>query len=193
MRAGSVTIKADWVMHADAWDLRLFQAVHAATQPSPVALMVARILADGPALLTAALLIGLIAVPCGEMRVSAFRAAGLAVAALMVNGLIGLLWDRPRPFVAGAGPAWIAHAATSSFPSNHLTAQWVIAGVLLLDRRTRPCGLIVAVLGLPMAWARVYLGVHYPSDMLGALGVAGLAMLSAWLVIRRRTRPLTPP
>ena len=92
-----------------------------------------------------------------------------------------------------AGPAWIAHAATSSFPSNHLTAQWVIAGVLLLDRRTRPWGLIVAVLGLPMAWARVYLGVHYPSDMLGALGVAGLAMLSAWLVIRRRTRPLTPP
>jgi len=61
------------------------------------------------------------------------------------------------------------HAATGSFPSDHLTAQRVFAGLLWLDPRTRRWGMVVALPGLPMAWARIYLGVHYPGDMMGRL------------------------
>ena len=39
----------------------------------------------------------------------------------------------------------------------------------------------LALLGLPMAWARIYLGVHFPLDMVGA---ALVAVLSAWLCFR---------
>lgn len=174
-----------------AWDFDLFQMVHATTQPSAGQWLSARVLAEVPILLSVGLLIALIAMPRDGMRASAIRAACFAMVALLVNGLIGLLWDRPRPFMAGAGPAWIPHAPTGSFPSNHLTVQWVIAGALLLDRRTRAWGIVVAILGLPMAWARIYLGVHYPGDMLGALTVAGVIVACAWLTKHRKRQPLT--
>jgi len=39
----------------------------------------------------------------------------------------------------------------------------------------------LALLGLPIAWARIYLGGHFPLDMAGA---ALVAMLSSWLALR---------
>jgi undecaprenyl-diphosphatase len=169
------------------WDLRLFQAIHPTVPPSSSMLDLARAFADGPLVLTAGILGLMLVRPQWSMRVTALRALVAAAVALIGNALIGLVWDRARPFVAGAGHAWITHAATGSFPSDHLTAQWVIAGILLLDSRTRRWGMAVALLGLPMAWARVYLGVHYPGDMVGALAVAALATLSVWIARHRRT------
>ena len=178
----------------NSWDIQLFHVIHSATPPPPDMLVVARLLADGPLVLTAVLLGLMVAFPRLSMRASASRAIIAAIVALDVAGLIGVAWDRPRPFIANIGQAWISHAATSSFPSNHLTLQWTIAGMLLLDRRTRPWGIVIALLGLPMAWARVYLGVHYPSDMMGALGIAGLITVSGWGVMHfiehRRARLL---
>lgn len=168
-----------------AVDLRLFHVIHPSTPPSPAMLHLARGLADGPLVLTAALLGAMLMFPRWSMRSIALQASGAAAAALFANLIIGAAWDRARPFVAGVGQAWMSHAATGSFPSDHLTVQWVVAGMLLLDRRMRSWGIGIALLGLPMAWARIYLGVHYPSDMLGALGMGGLAMLSGWLWFRR--------
>lgn len=167
------------------WDLALFHAIHPATAPSTIMLHIARVLADVPLLLSAALIGLMLVLPRLRMRMTGFKAACFCVAALVANWLIGVAWQRPRPFVAGAGQAWIAHAATSSFPSNHLTLQWTVAAIFLLDRRTRPWGIAVALLGLPMAWARVYLGLHYPGDMLGAFGMGLLALLVAWMMFRR--------
>jgi undecaprenyl-diphosphatase len=39
----------------------------------------------------------------------------------------------------------------------------------------------LTLLGLPMAWARIYLGVHFPFDMAGA---AAVGACSAWLAVR---------
>ncbi|TAL84486.1 MAG: undecaprenyl-diphosphatase [Rhodanobacter sp.] len=169
------------------WDLRLFQAIHPTVPPSPVMLNLARAFADGPLLLTAGILGLMLVRSRWSMRATALKALVAATVALIGNALISLVWDRARPFVAGVGHAWITHAATGSFPSDHLTAQWVSAGILLLDPRTRRWGMAVAILGLPMAWARIYLGVHYPGDMMGAFVIAALATLSGWIVRHRRT------
>ena len=168
-----------------SWDLALFHAIHPATAPSTLMLDIARVLADAPLLLSAALIGLMLVLPRMRMRMTGFKAACFCVAALIANWLIGVAWHRPRPFMAGAGQAWITHAATSSFPSNHLTLQWTVAAIFLLDRRTRPWGIAVALLGLPMAWARIYLGVHYPGDMLGAFGMGVLVLLVAWMMFRR--------
>lgn len=176
-----------------AADLRLFQAIHPSTPPSRAMLHLARSLADGPLILTAALLGTMLVFPRWSMRPIALKAAGVAAVALLVNLVIGAVWDRARPFVAGVGQAWVSHAATGSFPSDHLTVQWVVAGVFLLNRRTRAWGIGIALLGLPMAWARIYLGVHYPGDMLGALAMGGLVMLSGWLWLRRSATPAIVP
>ncbi|MEO8777585.1 MAG: phosphatase PAP2 family protein [Rhodanobacter sp.] len=168
-----------------SWDLALFHAIHPATAPSMTMVHVAHVLADVPLLLSAGLIGVMLVLPRLRMRSTGFKTACFCIAVLVANWLIGQAWHRPRPFVAGVGQAWITHAATGSFPSNHLTLQWTVAAIFLLDRRTRPWGIAVALLGLPMAWARVYLGVHYPGDMVGAFGMGLLALLAGWMMFRR--------
>lgn len=101
--------------------------------------------------------------------------------ALLVNQIIGLSWSHPRPFMIGMGHTLIPHVADSSFPSDHLTLWWAVAFSLLLQRGLRCAGLVLALLGSPIAWARIFLGVHFPLDMLSA---AVVAAFSAWLALR---------
>ncbi len=100
---------------------------------------------------------------------------------LLVNQLIGLAWTHPRPFMIGLGHTLIPHVADSSFPSDHLTLWWAVAFSLVLQRGLRIAGIGLALLGIPIAWARIYLGVHFPFDMLGAVVVAAF---SAWVTVR---------
>jgi len=117
------------------------------------------------------------------------EATASGLAGLLINQLIGLVWQHPRPFMIGLGHTFMPHAADSSFPSDHLTLLWAVAFSFLMHRRPRLAGMMLAVLGLPMAWARIYLGVHFPLDMLGA---ALVAALSAWLAFRE-VRLYLPP
>lgn len=109
------------------------------------------------------------------------EATASGLVGLLISQIIALFWQHPRPFVIGLGHTFMVHAADSSFPSDHLTLLWAVAFSLLLHRRLRLAGLALALLGLPVAWARIYLGVHYPFDMLGAILVAAL---SAWLAFK---------
>jgi undecaprenyl-diphosphatase len=108
------------------------------------------------------------------------EATASGLAGLLINQIIGLVWQHPRPFMIGLGHTLIPHVADSSFPSDHLTLLWAVAFSFLMHRSPRMAGLALA-LGLPVAWARIYLGVHFPLDMVGAALVAGL---SAWLAFR---------
>ena len=109
------------------------------------------------------------------------EATASGLAGLLINQLIGLVWQHPRPFMIGLGHTLIPHAADSSFPSDHLTLLWAVAFSFLMHRSPRLAGIAFALLGLPVAWARIYLGVHFPLDMVGA---ALVAVLSAWLAFR---------
>ncbi|TCV85366.1 phosphatase PAP2 family protein [Sulfurirhabdus autotrophica] len=109
--------------------------------------------------------------------------------ALLVNQVIGLYWYHPRPFEAGIGLTLIPHVMDSSFPSDHLTLIWAVAISLLLNKQFRLTGWVLFLLGVPVAWARIYLGVHFPLDILGAVLVA---WGSAWIVKRKEHR-LIPP
>lgn len=108
-------------------------------------------------------------------------ASAAVLLGLVINQLIGMIWPHPRPFVIGLGHNFLLHAADSSFPSDHLTIWLSVAFSFLIQRKLVKLGLSMVVLGLPVAWARIYLGVHYPADMLGALVVAAF---SAWLSLR---------
>lgn len=109
------------------------------------------------------------------------EATASGLVGLLINQIIGLIWQHPRPFIIGLGHTLIPHAADSSFPSDHLTLLWAVAFSFLMHRSPRMAGLALALLGLPVAWARIYLGVHFPLDMVGAALVAGLG---AWLAFR---------
>lgn len=104
-----------------------------------------------------------------------------------------LVSDRPRPFeeVPGVDPL-IGGTVAGSFPSGHAATSFAGAVVLgYLFRRGLAPFLLLAV---AVAWSRVYVGVHYPSDVLvgAALGLAvGLVAVSA-LRLRRPTSGVPP-
>ncbi|MFZ6813393.1 undecaprenyl-diphosphatase [Undibacterium sp. Rencai35W] len=97
---------------------------------------------------------------------------------LLINQIISALWQHPRPFMMGLGRTLIPHVADSSFPSDHLTLLWCVSFSLLRYQPFRSIGAVFSLLGLPMAWARIYLGVHFPFDIVGAILIA---IVSAWL------------
>ncbi|MBD8553933.1 undecaprenyl-diphosphatase [Rhizobium sp. CFBP 8762] len=97
---------------------------------------------------------------------------------------LGVVAYRPRPFVAGLGAALMDHRQSPSFPSNHALVFATYATTLLLLRR-RQLGLLVASGGVVVGWSRIYLGVHYPLDIVGgaALGVVS-SVASLWIMGR---------
>jgi undecaprenyl-diphosphatase len=110
----------------------------------------------------------------GAQREAAVKATLATCCALGINALIGLLWYHPRPFVAGVGRSFMYHAPDSSFPSDHGTIMFTVALVLALSSvpAAKRFGRSLLPLAFVVAWSRVFLGVHWPVDMLGALAVA---------------------
>lgn len=121
--------------------------------------------------------------PARAQLLSAFFSAMLA---LGVNQLIGVFYQHPRPFMVGFGHTYLLHATDSSFPSDHVTVFCAVGLALCLDRTTRLAGAVLMLAALPVAWARIYLGVHFPFDMIGAAGTAAVSVV----FIRLAAHPL---
>ncbi|MES2102401.1 MAG: undecaprenyl-diphosphatase [Pseudomonadota bacterium] len=105
-------------------------------------------------------------------RSAALKAVAVCFIALGINQLLAIAWPHPRPFMMGLGHTYIAHASDSSFPSDHATVFAAIGFTLLLTGCRKALAGGILLLGLCVCWARIYLGVHFPFDMLGAAAVA---------------------
>ena len=105
---------------------------------------------------------------------------GSCALAMTLAYLIGHFYYHPRPFMLGLGQTLVGQHDTSSVPSRHLTFYWALVLPLCGFVRTRRLGLGLVVFGLAEAWARIYVGVHYPLDMLGSLLVALAASSVVW-------------
>ena len=103
-----------------------------------------------------------------------------ALLALAINQPIGSAISRARPYTTIANMHLLVDKTKDfSFPSDHATiADAVAAGVLLVNRRL---GIVAIVAALAMAFARVYVGAHYPGDVAAglALGATVTVVLSA--------------
>lgn len=100
---------------------------------------------------------------------------------LVLNTLLKLGFGRPRPQLV----EWGTHAASSSFPSGHAMNSVIVYGTvaylaarLQSRHRVRVLTLFVAgIIILLVCTSRLYLGVHYPSDVLAGI-IVGLAWAS---------------
>jgi membrane-associated phospholipid phosphatase len=116
-------------------------------------------------------------------------AALAALVALEVAQLIGRAVDRARPYDAMSGVhVLIARSADFSFPSDHATTAGAV-GVGLLFAGRRRWGVVASCCAVVMAGARVYVGVHYPGDVLAGLALgAAVALIGQPLVVPLLTR-----
>lgn len=99
------------------------------------------------------------------------------VLAFAAERMIGFLWFRPRPFAALPNVVQLIEksAAEKSFPSSHATAAFALAFGLLLHNRK--WGAAFCVLATGVSLSRVFVGVHYPTDLVAGAMVAAAAAL----------------
>ena len=118
---------------------------------------------------------------CFSKRRAYFLTANVALGSAVCQGL-KFLCKVPRPFVRDPKFEIVesarADAGGYSFPSGHTESAASLFGSLALILRNRGARIVCVAFIVLVGFARMYLGVHYPTDVLGGL-LIGLALMAA--------------
>lgn len=119
------------------------------------------------------------------------KRAAIAAAAAVVGGLVlSVVVEHvlfvPRPFVAHQVHLLVSHAPDASFPSDHATVAFAVAGTAMVRRM--PGRWLLLIAAALVAVARVFVGLHYPADVIGgavigSAGAVALIWLDPWLAL----------
>ena len=174
-------------------DLTLFQALNA-TPTTPLAVVdAARWVSQQLPIAVGGVFLG-----CWIVGTAGQRRALATALVSMVLAWVGAQLLRhgikaPRPAQLGIGLQWIDHAARAGFPSMHTAGAFALAASLTmgLHRPTgglKLLGIAAWATAVAMAWSRVCLGVHFPSDVLAGVLVGLLAAAGADALARHAQR-----
>ena len=130
-------------------------------------------------------------------RIEAGWLAASLVGSSVLNVLLKAVLHRPRPEIV----PHLAASSGTSFPSGHAmvaAAVYLTIGMMLAETQKRPAAraylmLFFVTLVFLIGVSRVYLGVHWPSDVLAGWTIGGawaLAMFAAKRGFERRDRSL---
>jgi membrane-associated phospholipid phosphatase len=104
---------------------------------------------------------------------------------ILFIGVLKYTVDRPRPFVTHDTIEQIAEASSPSFPSGHTAFAFTAAVVLVLMFRNTTLRGLVLTWALLVAYSRLALGVHYPSDVLGSMLLGSAAAFLSTYAFRK--------
>ena len=98
-------------------------------------------------------------------------------AALLINQVIGHFYFRPRPFAAHEVNLLVERSPDPSFPSDHSAFVFGIAWLLFI--KDKKIGAVALALGALVGISRIFIGTHYPGDVLGGalIGLAAAALV----------------
>lgn len=109
--------------------------------------------------------------------------AGLSgILALVINVVIAHVWFRPRPFTVfhkGTYTELVAHSSDASFPSDHVSGSFGFAAASW-GRASRWVSVSFTTIAVIVMFARVYVGVHYPTDVLAGVLVGIFSAQVMW-------------
>ncbi|MCP2169867.1 undecaprenyl-diphosphatase [Goodfellowiella coeruleoviolacea] len=117
--------------------------------------------------------------------------AALAIG-FLVNRVLRMMGLANRPFESREVHQLVEHEPGVSFPSNHSTAAITVAVVIWLFVSARVGAVLTAVAAL-VALSRVFVGVHWPGDVLGGALVGVLSSLLVWWAARRLRERFAAP
>ena len=120
----------------------------------------------------------------GRWRLVGLLAASV-IGGMVISALLKFGFDRPRPDIPHS-----ARVFTASFPSGHATLSTVVFLVIggLLTRTTEDPQIrsyfvsLSIILTVAVGFSRLYLGVHYPTDVLVGWLVGGAWALGCWTI-----------
>ena len=122
-----------------------------------------------------------------KKKVALLSLLSMAIA-LLINQIIGHIYFRQRPFALHEVNLLLAKSADPSFPSDHSAFVFGIAWLLLFkDRRV---GVFALGLAMLVGISRIFVGTHYPGDVLGGAMVGVIASLLVWS-LRDKLDPIT--
>lgn len=129
------------------------------------------------------LTLGMLLLP-GKRRTGAVLAAALCIDLILCNGILKNLVARVRPFDVNTAVQLLVRAPRDfSFPSGHTAASFTAVMALYLtgEKKLFLPALVLAVL---IAFSRLYLYVHYPTDVLGGVFVGLLCGYLGWQLVQ---------
>lgn len=137
-------------------------------------------------------------IPKKTRRFGVYVLGGLAVAGFINNICLKELIQRPRPFNFNGWPEAfnypniVKKPSSWSFPSGHTSSSFGAAFPLLL-RAKKKYGIPAVILALLIGISRIYVHVHYPTDIIGGIIVGIIGGLIATLLIDKVLYPKVIP
>jgi undecaprenyl-diphosphatase len=161
----------------NAFDQHLFLLLNASTHAAPWQIALAFTFAEYLIFALPAMLIALWVRGTAQNRDDLVRATGTVWLALILGQVVSHLWPHARPFMQHIGTNLLPHSPDASFPSDHMLVFWGLGLGFLTSRRFSWLALPLITVGLLVGWSRIFLGVHFPLDIAGALPTSAAAAL----------------
>jgi membrane-associated phospholipid phosphatase len=114
------------------------------------------------------------------------RLGVMVLISVWLNITLKFLLNQPRPFFENYDPSvGIIHERMGGFPSGHAQNSLIMWGIIASWGKQKRFYVIAALFCLLVGFSRVYLGVHFPTDVLGGWLIGGILLTVYFLADKR--------
>lgn len=107
----------------------------------------------------------------GKREIGKVMALALIIDLLVINLVFKPLFHRPRPFMLVDRDLLIPKLYDGSFPSGHAAASFAVTFVIFAMEKNLGIKISCLVVATLISLSRIYLYVHFPSDVLGGIAI----------------------